>query len=72
MLREDSKMTDKVEQAQQIANTMKAINVATQSLKFACETLLELQQEITKPEIVVNNENVAEGLAKAVSEDKDE
>ena len=41
----------KLEQIQALANAGKAIEVATKSLQFACNTLLEVTKELSKPEI---------------------
>ena len=41
----------KLEQIQALANAGKAIEVATKSLQFACNTLLEVTKEMAKPEL---------------------
>ena len=41
----------KLEQIQSLVNAVKSIELATKSLQFACNTLLEVTKDLSKPEL---------------------
>ena len=48
----------KLEQITALANAGKAIEVATKSLQFACNTLLEVTRELATPDLkIVEKDN---------------